>query len=601
MQGLVSAAYGSDDDEDQESDAWCVDGSKREVNGAELIKTTNRALKTRSRSRSRSRSRKLGQKAVRRHGRSSSSGNSDRSRNRKRDRERHSTRRSHRVTRSRAGRRRSNSSRRDQDSKVTGRSDLDSLSSSSDRGWSSGDRTRRQSRRKDKNSQNSYSSSSSDEEHTRREGKRRRSSSRSSSYKSSSQCEGASWSRSPPLRRRSVSPCARCGAAPPCEHKSNLARLICPCRLCCAHNLEIPAARNPASTARSGRESQGDGEEQEVRPAWLPADVPPTLHAELVALADAVVPSASERAARAALATRVGDVAKSQSELLGAILGVHIYGSEATGLATFASDVDLRLELGPAASDSARRAERLRYLRREAGSEAPQAAPGHREALRTVQRALQRHRWVHRLEAKLSARVPILSFLDRVSGAAVDVSITGGIDGAQPPEPSLQCYCEVDGFKPLLLALKLLTAQHGLDKPFTGGVGSFKLGVLLGEHLSKQRDAGRDWGEALRSFATWLVKCFDPQMHTVTLVGKNGRRDLVNFTSVQCKSKLCTVLRHALQADARLKRRAESIDQSANALKEKGSVSPGEFLGCWIVLDPLIHARLLLQDPVRDS
>ena len=39
-------------------------------------------------------------------------------------------------------------------------------------------------------------------------------------------------------------------------------------------------------------------------------------------------------------------------------------------------------------------------------------------------------------------------------------------------------------FPVVVLVLKILLIQHGLDKPFTGGLGSFKLYVLVASHVS---------------------------------------------------------------------------------------------------------------------
>lgn len=35
--------------------------------------------------------------------------------------------------------------------------------------------------------------------------------------------------------------------------------------------------------------------------------------------------------------------------------------------------------------------------------------------------------------------------------------------------------------------MKVLLNQHGLDKPFSGGIGSFKLYVLVASHVSLAR------------------------------------------------------------------------------------------------------------------
>lgn len=41
-----------------------------------------------------------------------------------------------------------------------------------------------------------------------------------------------------------------------------------------------------------------------------------------------------------------------------------------------------------------------------------------------------------------------------------------------------------DSFVPVVLLLKIILNQQELDKPFTGGLGSFKLYVLVASHVS---------------------------------------------------------------------------------------------------------------------
>jgi hypothetical protein len=40
-------------------------------------------------------------------------------------------------------------------------------------------------------------------------------------------------------------------------------------------------------------------------------------------------------------------------------------------------------------------------------------------------------------------------------------------------------------FAPVVLVMKVLLSQHALDKPFSGGLGSFKLYVLVASHVSQ--------------------------------------------------------------------------------------------------------------------
>jgi len=48
-------------------------------------------------------------------------------------------------------------------------------------------------------------------------------------------------------------------------------------------------------------------------------------------------------------------------------------------------------------------------------------------------------------------------------------------------------------FAPIVLILKVIMAQQDLDKPFTGGLGSYKLYVLVAYHIDCHlASGGRD-------------------------------------------------------------------------------------------------------------
>ena len=49
-------------------------------------------------------------------------------------------------------------------------------------------------------------------------------------------------------------------------------------------------------------------------------------------------------------------------------------------------------------------------------------------------------------------------------------------------------YALLFSFAPIVLFMKVLMSQQGFDKPFTGGLGSYKLYVLVAYHVSPYRD-----------------------------------------------------------------------------------------------------------------
>ena len=48
-------------------------------------------------------------------------------------------------------------------------------------------------------------------------------------------------------------------------------------------------------------------------------------------------------------------------------------------------------------------------------------------------------------------------------------------------------FCTMSSFSTLVVFLKVLLNQQGLDKPFTGGLGSYALYVLVASHVSIDR------------------------------------------------------------------------------------------------------------------
>jgi hypothetical protein len=109
--------------------------------------------------------------------------------------------------------------------------------------------------------------------------------------------------------------------------------------------------------------------------------------------------------------------------------------------------------------------------------------------------------------------VPVLRFVDTIGACAVDLSVKHmlvahyGASSAPlqtPAEPSLQPYTTVCGFESLVMLLKLMLRQCGLADARVGGLGSFKLGVLIGEHLRSMPVVHTELGAQVRCDRTPL-------------------------------------------------------------------------------------------------
>lgn len=87
----------------------------------------------------------------------------------------------------------------------------------------------------------------------------------------------------------------------------------------------------------------------------------------------------------------------------------------------------------------------------------------------------------------------------------------------------------------MVLFLKVLLAQHDLDKPFCGGLGSYKLYVLVAYHIQKHLElGGRDRpGEVLLSF----LYRFGCALHSYsgTKTPPSTHTALSRFVPVKCR------------------------------------------------------------------
>ena len=197
-------------------------------------------------------------------------------------------------------------------------------------------------------------------------------------------------------------------------------------------------------------------------------------------------------------------------------LRVLAFGSLAAGLATYESDVDISVHMADGDEDALR--------------------PGVHE-LRSLAYSLKRSQWARDVEFRAKARVPIVTLVDAITGVAVDV---GGAVGRSEGETTTRVVRQMATrwpqlFRPLLLFLKMALAEAELNKPFTGGLGSFKLCMLLAMFLerktkgaSQRRDSGESQlGHYFLAFLRFVAHEFDFTASAVQFMGVR-----VDFQSV---------------------------------------------------------------------
>ncbi|KAI9015176.1 hypothetical protein BC832DRAFT_527905, partial [Gaertneriomyces semiglobifer] len=83
------------------------------------------------------------------------------------------------------------------------------------------------------------------------------------------------------------------------------------------------------------------------------------------------------------------------------------------------------------------------------------------------------------------ARVPIIKIVDGVTTFPVDISLNvpSGLDSAALVKQFLSDPVYGPGLRPLMLILKQFLLQRGMNEPFSGGMGSYALLVLVSSFL----------------------------------------------------------------------------------------------------------------------
>ena len=250
------------------------------------------------------------------------------------------------------------------------------------------------------------------------------------------------------------------------------------------------------SSSEEDDEEEGDGDDTSARgdvhrvapwEAWAsdgrvpdPPALPGAradLHAELLAFAEWVVPRKCELRARSAIKRLVAR----ELQALGAGVSVDAYGSGATGMALYSSDVDLHF--APPAS-----------LKTVASLLSDARDSGGRRAFRDA-------------DVLQSARVPIVAVCHAATRIEVDVSCATGEQDTSTPRLVAEATARHAAMRPLALFVKVLLMQRGLHETYTGGLSSFKLYILLGAWLSTSpprasppRASSCDHGAALLGF-----------------------------------------------------------------------------------------------------
>ena len=105
--------------------------------------------------------------------------------------------------------------------------------------------------------------------------------------------------------------------------------------------------------------------------------------------------------------------------------------------------------------------------------------------------------WIDKIELRRHARIPIINLLHK-NGIECDISLEMSTANTSLVVQILKNRCGDSKLFILSSFLKVFLSQLDLDRPFTGGLGSFKLYVLLSKHI--QSCTRMDLGSLLMSF-----------------------------------------------------------------------------------------------------
>mmetsp|Transcript_39063 Transcript_39063/g.94459 ORF Transcript_39063/g.94459 Transcript_39063/m.94459 type:complete len:483 (+) Transcript_39063:64-1512(+) len=207
---------------------------------------------------------------------------------------------------------------------------------------------------------------------------------------------------------------------------------------------------------------------------------------------------------------------------------VQVFGSQATGLCLPTSDIDIAIQLDPTdrgtstttetppaaagdnnnnkAEEKSENEKRDQEAKDMENWDAPTGTPLHRLA------AALRKEWMpelYYLEVIENTRVPLVKFKHEPTMIAVDVCF----DQETGPQAARLMHQYMDALpplRPLTFVLKYFMASRGLNQPYTGGVGSFLLQMMIVSFLQhRERSVMRNRQPLVYNLGGLLIEFFE--------------------------------------------------------------------------------------------
>jgi non-canonical poly(A) RNA polymerase PAPD5/7 len=190
---------------------------------------------------------------------------------------------------------------------------------------------------------------------------------------------------------------------------------------------------------------------------------------EVTLLSQWVLPNAAELSARESLLASVSSLVLR----IWPRCSIEVFGSAAVDLSLFDSDLDIRVH-----GDCGR------------------------SPVETLGSALMSEPWAGAVRLVKEARVPIVTITEATSNVQADVSFSCLGDGGSATALLAMLMMRYRSFRAVSLVVKLFLAVRGMNKNFHGGLGSFKVYMMVAAMLEQYagHSIGSDSGAMLLRF-----------------------------------------------------------------------------------------------------
>jgi hypothetical protein len=195
------------------------------------------------------------------------------------------------------------------------------------------------------------------------------------------------------------------------------------------------------------------------------------------------------------------------------------------------------------------------------------------KVLNKLGQLLRKARWCDNVKVLSKARVPIASFFHRETGVMVDVTV-----GLQKATGDLARLPWNGPLSPLVCVLKVFFAQQDLDKVCYGGLGSYRLYLLVAAFIETIPETN-DLGRCLVGFLEWAgnplnlnkksvlcVKGYETNFESIRVwqISEALRQAACTLKAAVSLGGTCSVLAVIIDSDSLFRVRQRALDLARN-------------------------------------